>query len=168
MNNIQKKVLSETNLYYGMVEMPEGFEIDQEKLSSNILQSNLQQKNLKFSIPWDMLNTYLIEHIRLKYNLNLCNKETFGNIFFPNEKTSLLLQVNKVDLRNSPDYVLLYGVNAKDCSVIFYYDDNRRKGKSWEIELTTNKFIMFPSICTYQIINKNSLNIVQTITYEYI
>ena len=39
---MHKKVLSETVLYYGDVSMPKGFEINQEVLSNNILQSKLQ------------------------------------------------------------------------------------------------------------------------------
>ena len=36
---MQKKVLTEKALYYGDVSMPKGFEIDRDKLSSDILQS---------------------------------------------------------------------------------------------------------------------------------
>ena len=54
--------------------------------------------------------------------------------------------------------------------VRIHYEDNRRKGRSWDIPLTNNKFIMFPSTCMYYLTNnqKDSLNFVQTITYEYI
>ena len=81
-----------------------------------------------------------------------------------------LLNINPVDLRNSPDYVLLYGVKIEDCMVRIYYDDNRRKGGSWDIELKNNMFIMFPSTNMYHITNnqKDSLNFIQTMTYEFI
>ena len=36
---MQKKVLSEIDLYYGHVDMPKGFEIDRDKLQSDILKS---------------------------------------------------------------------------------------------------------------------------------
>ena len=41
---------------------------------------------------------------------------------------------------------------------------------SWDIPLTNNRFIMFPSTNMYYLTNnqKDSLNFVQTITYEYI
>jgi hypothetical protein len=54
--------------------------------------------------------------------------------------------------------------------VTIYYDDNRRKGRSWNIELKHNMFIMFPSTNMYFISNKqkDSLNFIQTITYEYL
>jgi hypothetical protein len=54
--------------------------------------------------------------------------------------------------------------------VRIYYDDNRRKGGSWDIELKNNMFIMFPSTNMYHITNnqKDSLNFIQTMTYEFI
>ena len=91
-------------------------------------------------------------------------------MYKPQETTIPLLNIDPVDLRNSPDYTLLYGVKVKNCMVRIYYEDNRRKGKSWDIPLENNKFIMFPSNCMYYLTNnqKDSLNFVKTITYEYI
>ena len=62
---------------------------------------------------------------------------------------------------------MLYGLKTDDCVVTIYYDDNRKKGRSWNIELTDNKFIMFPSTCTYNLKNnqKDELNYVLTTTY---
>ena len=79
-------------------------------------------------------------------------------------------QIGFIYLINSPDFTLLYGVNVSDCSVKISYDDNRRKGRSWTIPLTNNKFVMFPSTNSYNIINnqKESLNFILTVTYEYI
>ena len=167
---MQKKVLAEQALYYGDVSMPKGFEIDSDKLTNNILQSSIQNKELPFTKTWDMLNTYIREHIKLEHDLSIANKLTWGNIFKPNETTPPLLNIDPVDLRNSPDFVLLYGIKVDNCSVQILYDDNRRKGKSWDIPIVNNKFIMFPSMCMYYLTNKqkDSLNFVQTITYEYI
>ena len=167
---MQKKVLAEQALYYGDVSMPKGFEIDSDKLTNNILQSSIQNKELPFTKTWDMLNTYIREHIKLDHDLSIANKLTWGNIFKPNETTPPLLNIDPVDLRNSPDFVLLYGIKVDNCSVQIHYDDNRRKGKSWDIPIVNNKFIMFPSMCMYYLTNKqkDSLNFVQTITYVYI
>ena len=117
-----------------------------------------------------MLNTYVRDYANVKHKISLVNKETWGNFYKPNETTAPLLNIDPVDLRNSPDFTLLYGVNVKDCMVRIHYEDNRRKGRSYDIELTNNKFIMFPSTNMYYITNtqKDSLNFVQTITYEYI
>ena len=167
---MQKKVLSEIALYYGDVAMPKDWDIDRDKLQEDILQSVIQNKNFPFSRTFDMLNTYMRDHINLNYNFTLINKETWGNMYKPQETTIPLLNIDPVDLRNSPDYTLLYGVNVKNCMVRIHYEDNRRKGRSWDIELTNNKFIMFPSTNMYYLTNNqtDNLNFVQTITYEYI
>jgi len=169
---MQKKVLSEIDLYFGQIKMPENFEIDREELSVNILLSIMHNKEFPFSRSWDMLNTYLCEHIKLNYNFSLVHKKTTGDIYSPGKYSNSLLQVNPVDLRNSPDYVMLYGVNVgKDsCKVFIEYDDNRRKGRSWEINLNDNDFVMFPSTQRYHITSNTSeqLNFILTSTYEFI
>ena len=167
---MQKKVLSEQALYYGDIAMPKGFEIDRNKLCNDILTSELQDCQFPFSRTWDMLNTYMIDHVNVEYGFSLINKETSGNMYKPNQTTIPLLNIEPVDLRNSPDFVLLYGVKVKDCMVRIHYEDNRRKGRSWDIPLENNKFVMFPSTNMYYLTNnqKDSLNFVQTITYEYI
>ena len=167
---MEKKVLSEIALYYGDVSMPKDWEIDPIELAHQILQYQIHNKKYLFSRTWEKLNTYIREHIRLEYNINLVNQETWGNIYSPHETTIPLLNVDSVDLRNSPDYTLLYGVKVKDCSVRIHYDANRRAGRSWDMPLTNNKFIMFPSTQMYYITNhqKDSLNFIQTITYEFI
>ena len=167
---MQKKVLTEQSLFYGDIDMPKGFEIDQEKLTNDILQSTFNTKKFPFSRTWDMLNTYMRDFIGLDYGINLVNKSTWGNIYKPNETTIPLLNIDPVDLRNSPDFTMLYGVKVDKCWVRIHFDDNRRKGGSWDIELKNNMFIMFPSTNMYYLTNnqKDSLNFVQTITYEYI
>ena len=167
---MQKKVLSEISFYYGDVSMPKDLDIDQDKLSGDILQSQITNKDFPFSRTWDMLNTYIRDHINLEYGIQLINKETWCNMYQHQETTIPLLNIYPVDLRNSPDFTLLYGVNVKDCMVRIHYEENRRKGRSWDIPLTNNQFIMFPSTNMYYLTNnqKDSLNFVQTITYEYI
>ena len=167
---MQRQVLTDQSLFYGDIDMPKGFEIDQEKLTNDILQSTFNSKEFPFSRTWDMLNTYMRDFIGLDYGINLVNKSTWGNIYKPAETTIPLLNIDPVDLRNSPDFTMLYGVKVKDCFVRIHYEDNRRKGRSWDIELKNNMFIMFPSTNMYYLTNnqKDSLNFVQTITYEYI
>jgi hypothetical protein len=167
---MQKKVLSEIGLYHGDVEMPKGFEIDRNKLQEDILKSQINNKEFPYSRTWDMLNTYMREHINVEYGFQLVNKKMWGNVYKPKEISIPLLNIDPVDLRNSPDYTLLYGVHVKDCSVRIHYDDNRRAGRSWDMPLKNNQFIMFPSMQMYYITNtqKDSLNFIQTITYESI
>tara|TARA_R110000765_G_scaffold32790_2_gene75767 strand:- start:383 stop:886 length:504 start_codon:yes stop_codon:yes gene_type:complete len=167
---MQKKVLTEQSIYFGNVSMPEHWEIDTIELSHHILQSNLTNKKLQFSRTYDKLTTYIRDHINLKYGFQLVDKETWGDIYKPNQVSLPLLNIDPVYLRNSPDFTLLYGVKVEDCSVRIYYDDNRRKGRSWDIKLKNNMFIMFPSTNMYYITNnqKDNFNFVQTTTYEYI
>ena len=167
---MQKKVLSEQSLYYGDITMPKNWDIDREKLSEDILKSQITDSPFPFSKTFDMLNTYLREHINVEYGFTLINKEIWGNIYKPQELSIPLLNIDPVDLRNSPDFTLLYGVKVDNCSVRIHYDDNRRKGRSWDISLTNNKFIMFPSTNMYYLTNNqtSSLNFIQTITYEFI
>ena len=170
MVDMEKKALSEIALYYGDVEMPKGFEIDRNKLQLDILKSQINNKEFPYSREWDKLNTYLREHINVEYGFTLINKKTWGKVYKPQEVSVPLLNIDPVDLRNSPDYTLLYGVKVKDCSVRIHYDANRRKGRSWDMPLTNNKFIMFPSTQMYYITNtqKDSLNFILTITHEFI
>ena len=167
---MQKKVLTEQSLYFGNVNMPKNWEIDRNELSGYILQSNIRNSEFLFSRTWDKLKTYIRDFIKVKHDISLVNKDTFGNIYKPGETSQPFINVDPVDLRNSPDFTLLYGVKVKDCFVRIHYEDNRRKGRSWDIELKDNMFIMFPSTNMYYISNnqKNSLNFIQTITYEYI
>jgi hypothetical protein len=166
---MEKKVLSEIALYYGDVSMPKDWEIDPIELAHHILQYQIHNKKYLFSKTWDKLNTYIREHIRLEYDIELVNKKTWGNIYSPHETTPSLLDVDPIDLKHSPDYTLLYGVKVDNCCVKICYDDNKRKGRTWTIPLSNNKFIMFPSTNMYSIINnqKDSLNFIQTITYEF-
>ena len=167
---MRKKVLTEQALYYGDVAMPKNWDIDRDKLSNDIVQSIIKKKDFPFSRTFDMLNTYMRDHINLNYGFTLVNKETWGNMYKPLVTTIPLLNIDPVDMRNSPDYTFLYGVNGKDCMGRVHYEDNRRKGRSLDIPLKNNMFIMFPSTNMYYITNNqnDSLNFVQTITYEYI
>ena len=45
---MQKKVLSEIDLHYGKIDMPKGFEIDRDKLQSDILSSQIKNSKCPF------------------------------------------------------------------------------------------------------------------------
>ena len=145
----KRKYYLKTALYFGDVAMPKDWDIDRDKLQNEILKSNVTDSPLPFSKTFDILNTYIREHIGVEYNVNLVNKDMWGNTYKPQETTIPLLNIDPIDLRHSPDFTLLYGVKVKDCMVRIHYEDNRRKGRSWDIPLSNNKFIMFPSTCMY-------------------
>jgi|TARA_R100000426_G_scaffold78937_1_gene56555 hypothetical protein len=167
---MHKKVLSEQVLYYGDVKMPEGWEINPLNLCKQLFDSLYHEKDCHYCKDWDKLNTYIREHIRIKHNLIIETKDSWANAYIPNEKTKTLNHVDPMNLADSADLVLLYGINTLDCKIVINFDDNKEKGKVWNIDLKQNKFVMFPSTNTYSIENnqKNSLNFIQTITYERI
>lgn len=167
---MQKVLLSEKAIYYSDVKMPEGWEIDRVYLANQILYSKLQDKEFLFSRTWDKLNKFIIENSNLRYGIGLYNLKTWGDIYNPGQTTRPLLGMDPNETKNSPDFVALYGVQVEDCTVTIHFDDNRRKGKSWDIPLENNKFIMFPSSCMYFISNqqRDNQNFVQTITYDYV
>jgi hypothetical protein len=62
---MQKKVLTEQALYYGDVAMPKDWDIDRDKLQKDILKSQTTDSPFPFSRTFDMLNTYMRDHIGL-------------------------------------------------------------------------------------------------------
>jgi hypothetical protein len=165
---MEKKVLTEQALYYGNVSMPKGFEIDHIKLSNDIIESIIKSSKIPYLRNLDMLDSYIREHIKCDFRLGLVTKNFWGNIYKPKELTEPLLNINPMDLNNSADFTLLYGVKNTECLVKFYYDDNRIKGNDWTISLNEGSFVMFPSINKYIIKNnhKKDLSSILTITYE--
>ena len=166
--DIYKEVLSDVSLYYGAVDMPKDWEIDRNFLSHEILQSKLTLEEFKFSRTFDKLNKYVQERMNLRYNLKLLNKNFWGDTYHPLQNSEPLKNIDPVDLRNSPDFTMLYGVNVNECIVKIYYDDNRKAGRFWEIPLINNRFIIFPSCNLYTIKNfqKENTNYILTVTYE--
>jgi hypothetical protein len=103
---MEKNILSEQSLYYGNVSMPKGFEIDKINYLAIFYNQHLSIKNFLFQ-KLGILNTYIREHINVEYNLVFNNKQTFGNIYKPNQLSKPLLNIDPVDLKNSPDYILV-------------------------------------------------------------
>ena len=101
----------------------------------------------------------------------LVNKETWGNIYKPAETTIPLLNIDPVDLKKLTRLYIIIWCKSKR----LYGQNTLMKITDVKVEagiyhLTNNKFIMFPSTNMYYLTNsqKDSLNFVQTITYEYI
>lgn len=183
---MHKKVLSEIDLYFGMVDMPKYFEINREELKSNLLSSVLKDKYFSnssvISTPFDykmlngkaftMLNTYLIENFRLKHEVNIINSFNFGSIF--NEKESSITKnlVNEHDLSSSPDYTCIYGIELEKQSqqLIIEYPNKRLKENFFSTELKNNEFIIFPSTLKYFFTRNisNQTNTYLTIAYNIV
>ena len=183
---MHKKVLTEVDLYTGEIAMPKGFEIDRNKIKNDILKSfvtsdrinnnsrTCSYKNYKvpYSQPLQWMQDYMRDHWKAEYHFTLVPKNMHSKILHPKEQSVLMHSVDPVDLRNSPDYTLIYGVDVESdsCECIIEYDDNRRKNRTWHIPIQNNHFIMFPATQRYMITENtsNKLNTILVINYEYI
>ena len=181
---MRKKILSEIDLYSGEIETPKGFEIKRKEIKNSIIQSYIQQtrisnnsKNhsyLDYKIPYSQplgwLKDHMRDYFRVDYYKVLIAKLDWGNVYKPQEQSSLRNTIELLNLKNSPDYTFIYGVDVKQdsCDIVIKYDDNRRTNKTWRSPMKNNFFVMFPSTQKYFITPNQSkqLNIFLTSTYE--
>tara|TARA_R100000149_G_C5864681_1_gene129709 strand:- start:460 stop:1008 length:549 start_codon:yes stop_codon:yes gene_type:complete len=182
---MQRVVLSEINLIHGEIKTPKGYEIDRKKIKNDIIDSYINQNRISinpkdysfedYKIPFSnklqWFKDYIRDHFNEQYRKTLVPKLEFGNVLRAGERSILRNTVDPVDLRNSPDFTCVYGVEINgECDLIIEYDENRRKGRTWHIPLKNNYYYIFPSTQRYFFTPHNSdkLNIILTITYEYI
>jgi hypothetical protein len=181
---VHKKVLSEISILHGLVRMPKNFEIDRRALKESIVYGCLISKKPAdlntFYLPYPryfvnytkatgILNSFLMEYIFLKHKLVLRNVDIWGNVYLPNESIDFIKHIDPLNLRDSPDYIMIYGVdiNDKGAKITFSYDNNRKKNREFKMSLMNNQFIMFPSTLSHKI-SKNSSkepNTILTISY---
>ena len=175
---MQKQVVSEIAIIHGTVDSPKGFEIDREKIKNDIISSFVSNKKFNdsdyevpFSQPLQWFQDYIRDFFKSEHNQTLIPKLNFAYILNPGQASINRNTVDLVDLRNSPDYTLLYGVDIDDkLDVTIEYNDNRRANRSWTIPLQNNKFIIFPSMQRFYV-SENKTKRIQTIlltSYEYI
>ena len=180
---LPQKVLSNIDIYTGVIE---GTEIPLPQLRVNIFESFVLKKRMSnnhkdyayedykinFHQPFQSVQDYIRDHFNLYYKKILKPTSYWGNIYGPLEQSYNRNQVQSLNLRASPDYTWIYGIDVlKDsCEFVMEYDDNRRTGRTWHIPLETNKFIIFPSTQRY-FISKNKgceMNVFLTVNCEYI
>jgi hypothetical protein len=183
---MQKVVLSEINLYYGEIKTPKGFEIQRSKIKNNIIESYINNKKISsnpkdysyndyqtsYSQSLGWLQDHVRDYFKLDYKQTLIPKLTWGNVYEYQQQSFLRNNIEPLDLKNSPDYTFVYGVDVgqDSCNMIIEYDDNRRANRTWHIPMNNNYFVMFPSTQKY-FITKNKtkqFNVFLTTTYEYI
>ena len=173
-----KKVLSEIDLYTGEIETPKGFEIDRKTIKNSILSNyNLKEISARdckidYSPALQCLQNYIRDHWGEAYRKSLFPKSMWGIVLQPNEKSPLRHTVEPLDLKKSPDYTFIYGVDVPDkaCECVIHYDNNRRANKTCRIPLKNNHFMMFPSMQKFYISKSTSKQLITllTITYRYI
>ena len=177
-----QKVLSNTDIYTGDIT---GTEIPLPQLRVDIFESFVLKKRISdnpktyayedywinFHQPFQWVQDYIRDHFNLKYHKKLVPIQSWGNIYGPLEQSYSRTQVKNLELKTSPDYTWIYGIDVqeKSCELVMEYDDNRRAGQTWHIPLKTNKFIIFPSTQRY-FISKNKgceMNVFLTVNCEY-
>ena len=183
---MRKKILSEIDLYSGEIETPKSFEIKRKEIKNSIIQSYIQPTRIsnnpknhsyldymvKHSQPLGWLQDHMRDYFFLDYHKALVPKSTWGNVYKPQEQSSLRNNIELLDLKNSPDYTFIYGVDVEQdsCDIVIEYDDNRRVNQTWHLPMKNNFFVMFPSTQKYFITPNQSqqLNVFLTTAYEFI
>ena len=98
---MQKKVLTEVDLYTGEIQMPKGFDIDRDKIRNDIIESYVKQNRINtnpqayafddyvvpFSQPLQWMQDYIRDHWRVEYGRTLVQKNMHGNVMQPKEKS---------------------------------------------------------------------------------
>lgn len=170
---MDKKLLSEIALYTGSVKLPDPIKIDLESLKADILlycTNNTLNNQFPFSKNISILDTYIRDFINLEHSIRFVQKDIVGDIYKPGEYSFPLIQADPMNLQNSCDFVVLYGVSAYEnsCKIRIEYDNNRIKNRYIDVILKTNNFIIFPSTLVYYITPNTSehLNYILTSTYE--
>ena len=59
------------------------------------------------------MKDYIRDNIRVEHGFTLVEKSQHGNVLHPKEQSYLRHQIEPVDLRNSPDYTLVYVVDCE-------------------------------------------------------
>jgi|TARA_Y100000114_G_C11727140_1_gene311590 hypothetical protein len=170
---MRKILLSETAIYYGHVKMPEHFDINREIIFYAMLKQGIHDdlKETPFSRELDKIRNYMREFLSIKHNLSFL--ENFGSesmFFFPQERSEPLRAYNAMDVKNSPDYTCLYGVNVGKDSVkiIIRYDNHKLKECTKIMNLNNNDFVFFPSTLNYHIAKNKSeqLNCILNLSFR--
>jgi hypothetical protein len=172
LNKMDKKILSELALYTGFVKLPNPIKIDLELLRADILLHSISDsdKPFPFSKSLDIMQTYIKDFFQLKYTGRLISKDTFGNTYKPGDFSYPLISVDLMNLKDSCDFAVLYGVNVvkNSCKIRIEYDNNRFKNNYIDVPIETNSFIIIPSTLIYYILPNTSekINFILTTLYE--
>jgi len=98
---MQKKVLSEIDLYYGAIETPKGFEIKRDTIKNKILDSFMKEKRIsenikdysysdyvvEYSQANQWLQDYMRDHFKVEYGKTLIFKLNWGNVYEYNQRS---------------------------------------------------------------------------------
>ena len=182
---MNKKILSETCLFEGEVEMPKHYEIDRYQIKSQILHSQLHQKTISsnpyhyafvdYEVPTsktlNLLRDYMGENLFLDTKIRISPRLSFGNVLEPKQQSFLRNSIDPVNIKESPDYIMIYGIDVdKNSSVIVETKDKRGVEQLSPFKIQNNHFLLFPSYLKFFINENNShqTNVFLTTTYVII
>ena len=128
------------------------------RLSNNSKDYSYNDYKISLTQYPQWVQDFIRDHFRVQYEKTLCPMKAWGIIYGPMEQSYNRNQVNPLELKSSPDYTWIYGVEVQpgSCELVVEYDDNRRKANTWHFPLENNKFIMFPSTQRYFITKNKS------------
>ena len=178
---MNKKILSQTILFEGEIKLPKHHEVDRYLIKSDILHSKINQRTvsqnpyhfassdyeINTSKPVQLVRDYVHEKLRVYYDLGLEPRLSFGNIFDPKQQSFFRNMIDPTNIKDSPDFVMIYGVDVKEASVVLETQNKRGVNELSSYPIENNKFIVFPSYLKF-FINENSsfnTNIFLTTTY---
>ena len=179
---MNKKLLSEICLFEGEVKMPKHYEIDRYQIKSEILHSKLHRKTISdnpyhyaysdYEVPTsktlNLLRDYISENIYMDHNMRISPRLSFGNVFDPKQQSFFRNLIDPVNVKESPDYIMIYGVDVdKDSSVIIETRDKRGIEELSLFKIKNNHFLLFPAYLRF-FINENTsfhTNVFLTTTY---
>lgn len=165
---MEKKVLSEIEIYTGEIKIPLDFKIDRKQIFSSILYNHFIEKNIykvdgSKELSW--FHDYIMEFSYLKYNLQLETVNHYGLILYPGESNSIK---NENSLNINSDYTTIYGIDVPKKSTQFVLNYfNKNKFKIYSEDIYDDKFITFPSTQNYFLTKNNSSNLICLLICNY-
>ena len=150
--------------------MPKHYEINRHEIKADILYSKLNQKTISnnpyhysfsdyevtTSKTLNLLRSYINENLKIKYNLTLSPRLSFGNIFEPKQQSFFRNLIDPLNINDSSDYVMIYGVDLdRDASIVIEKIGKKGIKELVTFKINNNNFLLFPSHLKF-FINENT------------
>tara|TARA_R100001086_G_scaffold79077_1_gene38446 strand:+ start:1610 stop:2158 length:549 start_codon:yes stop_codon:yes gene_type:complete len=179
---MNKKTLLEIALFEGEITLPKNHQVDRYKIKSDILQSKLDNKtvssnpyafafsdySIETSAPLNLIRSTIAEKLNVYHQIGVESRLSFGNVFDPKQQSFFRNMIDPVNIKESPDYVMIYGVDVdKNASVVIETKDKRGIDQLSVYPIANNHFVLFPAYLRF-FMNENDssqTNIFLTTTY---
>ena len=179
---IEKLLLAEQSIVYG--ELDSVSKVDMKLLRNHTLSSfanTLDSSHLKWKKHYRKVNyhqhiqwvqDYIRDHWNEKNGFTLVPLTVDGVtsiIQQTNEDIPVHQHIDEFDLNGSPDYSGIYtvGKGEEQVNITIFYEDGRRRMRSWTIPLEINKFIIWPSHLKAEISKNKSKDFLVNLSFKY-